>query len=196
MNGGDKLYIWKDGFIDVYNATPAEEEEWKQELIDGALIKIATENNKSSLEIAISNLAYHHYEGLDELLLQSIEGASPARQIIFAVALWKRKNYTRSFEIIFDILLQHRAECLNEVFTGLNDFKNHIAARHFMINCLEGEDADLFNKAQRTLFIWAWSGMPALREDKLLETFQFENKNLPAFHSALERIKEILDIQK
>jgi len=34
MNGGNKLYIHKDGFGDVYSATAAEEAEWAKEVID------------------------------------------------------------------------------------------------------------------------------------------------------------------
>jgi len=37
MNSGNKLYIYKDGFADVYIATPGEEQEWAQEVIANAL---------------------------------------------------------------------------------------------------------------------------------------------------------------
>ena len=40
MNGGQKQYIGKDGFWDVYNATPEEEAAWDKELAENALSKI------------------------------------------------------------------------------------------------------------------------------------------------------------
>ena len=60
--------------------------------------------------------------------------------------------------------------------------------------CLEGVDDALIERAQRTLSIWAWSGLPALRENKLLNTLQYENKSLPAYQTAIERLKQILKI--
>lgn len=198
MNGGQKLYIYKDGFGDIYNATAEDEAQWAKEVIEIALHKIATEENSITLQHAIDNLKYHKYPGLEDLLLKSITDTSPKRQIVFATALWKlsQSHYEKRFDIVFDILLQHRAECVNEVFSGLNNLKNNMAVRHFLVYCLDANDADLFEKAQRTLFIWAYSGLPELRENRLLETLQWENKNLPSFQPAIERIKQILNTDK
>lgn len=85
---------------------------------------------------------------------------------------------------------------MNDVFVGLNDFKNHVATKLFLLICLEGNNTDLFEKAQRTLSMWAWSELPELRENRLLETLQFENKKLSSFKPAIERIKQILNIDK
>jgi len=196
MNGGQLLHMYKDGFGDIYKATPAEEAKWAAEVVDNALQKIATEQNRSQLQSAIDTLIYHKYSGLDTLLLNSINESSPERQIVFASALWKMVQYKKSFEIIFKILLQHRAKFLNDVFLGLNDFKEHEAAKHFLVNCLEGDDDELAIKAQLTLSMWAWRGLPALRENKLLEALQPEYRNLTTYKPAIERVKQILNIIK
>ena len=93
MNGGDKLYIYKDGFGDEYNATSEEEDEWKRELIAETLEKIKTEENGVSLEHAIATLHYHHYGGLQNLLIQTLNGTSLPRQIALATALWTFTKY-------------------------------------------------------------------------------------------------------
>ena len=194
MNGGQKYFIGRDGFADVYDASLAEEQQWEKEVIALSLARIEKEENSSLLEMAISNLIYHNYNGLDALLLDSIIEASASRQIIFAAALWKSENFDSRYKIIFPILLQHKARCLNEVFEGINDLKNKLAARYLLVYCLEGDDDGLIEKAQRTLSIWAWHGLPALRENNLPDTLQYESKNLPAFQTAIERLKQILNI--
>lgn len=89
MNGGQKLYIYKDGFGDVYKASAAEEAEWAAEIIANALMKIEKETNRTSLQTALDNLIYHKYERLEQVLLENIHDADPGRQIVFATALWK-----------------------------------------------------------------------------------------------------------
>ena len=194
MNGGQKLYIYKDGFGDIYNATAEEETQWTKEVVETALNKIATEENAVTLQLAIDNLKYHKYESLENLLLKSIINTSPDRQIVFTSALWNSKNFDSRFKIIFPILQQQKAQCLANVFEGINDFKNHVAAKYFLIYCLEGDDDALIEKAQRTLSIWAYSGLPELRENKLLAALQYENKKQPDFVTAIERMKQILNI--
>ena len=87
MNGGNKLYIYKDGFGDVYSATPAEEAEWAQEVISGSLARLEASENSVDLEFAIANLRFHKYEGLDALLLAKLEDTSPVRKKVFITAL-------------------------------------------------------------------------------------------------------------
>jgi hypothetical protein len=58
MNGGNKLYIYKDGFGDIYNATAEEESEWAKEIISNALARIDVENNLTVLQFAINDLVF------------------------------------------------------------------------------------------------------------------------------------------
>ena len=87
MNGGNKTYIGKDGFWDIYNATPAEEAEWAQEVIAAALEKVNNEENPVALQFAIQNLKFLKYEGWRELITSKIPDASVARQKVFTDAL-------------------------------------------------------------------------------------------------------------
>jgi hypothetical protein len=89
MNGGDKLYIYKDGFGDIYQATAAEEEEWKQEYIAKTLVKIENETNAVALKFAIESLRFHHYPALNALLLVQLNkvNSSPERKAVFEAAL-------------------------------------------------------------------------------------------------------------
>ena len=194
MNGGQKLYIYKDGFGDIYKATPSEEEQWATEVIAIALLKIDTATNRTELQFAIADLVYHHYGNIEELLLKYINDVNPVRQIVFASILWNMIGYEKSFDIIKKNLLQKRSECVSDVFLGLNDFKTHVAARQFLINCLEGGDDELTTRAQYTIVGWAWSGMPILKENNLLEQLKFENRNLPTFKTAIRKLKQILNV--
>jgi hypothetical protein len=194
MNGGVKRYIYSDGFGDIYKATPEEEAEWAAEIVTNALVKIEKETNRSPLEMAISNLAYHKYSGLEALLLSNIHDADPVRQIVFATALWKITAHTESFNIILQNLKHKREGTIYEMFLGLNEFKDHEGVRHFLVDCLQGSDDELIFRAQRTIEHWAWSGMPALRGDKILTDLLVENKGQPSFRSAIEKLKEILNV--
>jgi hypothetical protein len=98
MNGGNLLYMYKDGFGDVYNATPAEEAEWSKEVVAKALATIDTQENAIELQFAIENLRFHHYPDLKTFLIEKIKDTSPARQEAFATALWDiftYKTYSR-----------------------------------------------------------------------------------------------------
>lgn len=196
MNGGQLMYMYKDGLGDNYHATPAEEAMWAKEVVEKSLVVIATETNSVSLQFAIANLVYHKYDGIPVLLFETMDHSTPERRIVFATALWNMVQYENSFDIIIEILKQHRPALINNVFQGLNDFKEHEGAKYFLVSCLKGDDDDLLIKAQITLTIWAFTGMPQLRENKLLELLQIENKNNATFKTAIEKLKEILKIRK
>lgn len=95
MNGGNKLYIYKDGFGDDYHATAAEEAEWSKEVVANALAVIDSTENAINLQFAIENLRFHEYPALKEFLLQKMEGTSPVRQAAFAKALLDIYQYKK-----------------------------------------------------------------------------------------------------
>lgn len=192
MNGGQKVYIYKDGFGDIYKATAAEEAGWAAEIVANALEKVEKETNRACLQSAIADLVYHQYERLEEVLFRNIHDPNPVRRVVFATALWRRLAYKESFAIILRVLTEKRAESLNDVFLALDEFKDNGDARSFLIHCLEGSDDELAGKAGRTIEMWAWSGMPELRENSLLTDLKAENRYLPAYTSAIEKLKEIL----
>lgn len=192
MNGGQKLYIYKDGFGDVYKATPAEEVEWAAEIVATALGKIEKEIHAAHLQSAIDNLVYHKYEGLEAVLLRNIQDENPVRQIVFATALWKLTGYADSFSILLQNLREKREACINGVFWGLKEFINHEGAKHFLISCLEGDDDELARKAAYTIESWAWFGIPKLKEGNLLIVLKMEYRDQPDFKIALAKLKAIL----
>lgn len=189
MNGGNKMYIYKDGFGDVYCATPTEEAEWTREIIAAALAKIDTSEDSIELNGAIENLRFHSYEKLDALLLSKLADTSPARRKAFTTALRNTDPDIKSVEAIYRDLVRHK-DGASDVFQQFEDFKS-IASKLFILACVEGDDDELFIKATITLGRWAYSGLPALRQHRLLETLQPENKQLPAFKTAVEQLKSI-----
>lgn len=194
MNGGNKLYIYKDGFGDVYNATPAEEAEWAQEVIANALTRIDEEKSTTNIKFAVDTLRFHNYTGLEALLLDKITGTGPARQIAFATALWTFYRYATSFDIILHNLQQHRAECLNDAFYALGDFIKNPSATAFITGCLEGDDEELIDKANMTIGIWAWSHLPALRENSLLELLRLGKADPESFRLSMKRLKRTIEL--
>ncbi|MEO7044100.1 MAG: hypothetical protein ABI091_02250 [Ferruginibacter sp.] len=192
MNGGQKQYIGKDGFWDVYTATPEEEKEWAKELVEKALLNITSEDETIALQIAMENLAFQKYRDQISVLVNRIPGSSPARQLVFATSLWYMNCNERDFEKVFEILLQLNASCLTAFFEQPGDFKHHPGARYFLIKCLQGNDEYLFEKAQTILSIWAWSGLPELRENRVLDHLEFNKREWPTWKAAIVRLKEIL----
>lgn len=188
MNGGNKIYIYKDGFGDVYRATPAEEAEWALEVMAASLAKIETSENSIELNNAIENLRFHSCKDLDALLLSKLEDASPARRKAFATALKNKDLHTKVLEATCHDFVQYRDGDTNDIFP--DDFKNP-ASRAFILTCVEGYDDELFIKATITLGRWAYSGLPALRQNRLLEILQPENRHLPSFKPAVEQLRSI-----
>lgn len=79
MNGGNKRYIYREGFGDVYSATADEEAEWAKIIIDDSIERVKSEENVVSLQFAINNLSFHNYPGLTDLLTKCLENTNAAR---------------------------------------------------------------------------------------------------------------------
>ena len=195
MNGGNKMYIHKDGFGDMYCATLTEEAEWAQEVIANALAQVDTVTNATTLKFAIDKLLFHQYPNIRNLLKQKIKSSAPEKQVVLATALWNIYQDDKSFELVHHHLLQHRAECLNVVFLCLIGFKDNEHAQEFLLTCLEGCDDELFLKANTTIVMWAYTGMPGLRENNLLEMLKMKDRDLPTFKLAIKQLKEIFQIR-
>jgi len=195
MNGGNKMYIYKDGFGDVYSATQTEEAEWAQEVIANALAQVDTVTNPATLKFAIDKLLFHKCPATENLLREKIKTSIPVKQVVLATALWSIYRDDKSFELVHQHLLLHRAECLNVVFHCLIDFRGNDQAKEFLLACIEGGDNELFLKATITIGMWAYTGMPALRENNLLEMLKLENRDASTFKSAIEQLKIIFQIK-
>ncbi|PZR29972.1 MAG: hypothetical protein DI535_00260 [Citrobacter freundii] len=190
MNGGNTLYIYKDGFGDIYNATAAEEAAWSRDVVDSALRSIDKETNPTNLRFAVNDLIFHGYGDVDQLLFAKMQAASPARKIVFAGLLWTMKGYEKSFAIIYQIFLCHRDQYLDEIFAALQDFKDNMSARNFVIDCLESDDKVIYNKACITISMWSYTGMPELRAAGLLDALK--EKDTPGFPAAIAQLRQLL----
>jgi hypothetical protein len=144
--------------------------------------------------MAVDNLKFHKYPDLETLLLKKMEGATPLRQLFFATALWNISKHEDSFEIVFRNLVQHRSECLDEVFLSLGDFEHNLRAKKFILFCFEGDDDELRKKANITIATWAYSGMPLLRQNNLLERIGSNDRSTAIFKAAVQQLKQILEV--
>jgi hypothetical protein len=77
----------------------------------------------------------------------------------------------------------------------LIDLKNSYQAREFVVNCLEGEDKVLSGKAHVTISMWAYTGLPELRENNLIENLKPENKGNPTYDASIQQLKRVLNIK-
>jgi len=195
MNGGNKIYIHTDGFGDVYSATPTEEAEWAKEVVAIALAQVDTVTNATTLKFAIDKLLFHNYPNTENLLKDKIKSSTPAKQVVLATALWYTYQNDKSFDLVHQHLLQNRAECRDVVFQCLIDFRDNEHAQEFLLTCLQGSDDKLFLKATTTIGMWAYTGMPALRENNLLEMLEIENRDAPTFKMAIEQLKLVFQIK-
>ena len=195
MNGGNTMYIHKDGFGDVYSATQTEEAEWAQEVIAVALAQVDTEINVTTIKFAIDKLVFHKYPNIESLLKEKIKSSIPQKQVVLATALWNIYKDNKSFDLVYEHLLHDREECVDVVFLCLIDFKDNDQAKEFLLTCLESGDQELFLKATTTISMWAYTGMPALRENNLLEMLKSRHMDTPTFKGAMEQLKRIFQIK-
>ncbi|MHA4807417.1 hypothetical protein ACX0G9_04905 [Flavitalea flava] len=157
MNGGKKIYIYTDGFGDIYNATPNEEKEWQEEIIARDIKRLDTEHDYSVLSGAVETLRYHQYPHLQALLLKKLEetedsGGIP--QLVFAGTLWKLFKYPLSFDKVNQFFLKTGALYAYDLFLALQDFSDNEQAREFLTGCLESNDPKLVSGAMRTQDWW------------------------------------------
>lgn len=64
MNGGNKMYVHKNGFEDVYCETQTEEAEWAQEVIANALAQVDSVTIATTLKFAIDKLLFQKYSNI------------------------------------------------------------------------------------------------------------------------------------
>ncbi len=194
MNGGKTHYIYTDGFGDIYNATPAEEIQWRKELIESKLERLDTEKNPVVLKGILDTLIYHQVPNLQQIITKKLAQAEPVLQIQLVSSLWKMNRYPQTFSVLFRLLNNHREQCITEVFSAMFDMTDNREVRNFLIACLEGEDVGLFSKAHIVLKMWAYMGISSLRQGTVLEDLGINNKQLKpvVFQAALHEVKGIL----
>lgn len=196
-NGGQTMYIYRDGFGDQYKATPAEEAEWRNELIEREWKRLETETNAVSLKHLIDNLNYHKADDLVSKLVKKLDEVKPESRVVIAGCLWKINRYKKSFSIILETFNAHRKTVINHVFSTFQDMVGDKEVADFLFTCLQSDDAVLHQKAHMVLTMWSYMGIPALREETL-ETYLSRDSKLThpdAFENAIKTAKRILKIR-
>ncbi|MGA0556726.1 hypothetical protein ACO2Q8_08755 [Larkinella sp. VNQ87] len=197
MNGGITAYIHRDGFGEEYRATPAEEKQWTEELIALKWHLLDTEDNLPLLQSCIDTLSYHQAPNLLQKLTARLDQASLKQRAVIAGKLWKLCHYKPSFSILHELLLTHRDRMADDIFWIFNEMIDNKPLQRFLVDCLEGSDTVLQQKAHLTLTMWAYMGQPRLREGMLLSDLNPDRQNpdLESYQRALEKVKRLFGIR-
>jgi hypothetical protein len=111
------------------------------------------------------------------------------------LALWIDMKFNDSFKIILDQLNHHRTECLSQVVIALMKFHNNDEAKEYVFIWITGNDLELFEKSRNILLTLAWTGIPKLSENDLLDKIKLENRNTDQFDQTIIQLKQILNIK-
>ncbi|MDO6435205.1 hypothetical protein Q4E93_31605 [Flavitalea sp. BT771] len=188
-NGGNKLYIWKDGYSDVYHASAEEEAEWDKEIIATSLLQLEKERNAVTIKLSVNTLMFHQYGTIEGFLKSKLNDKDPVRKIAFANALWNVSRDKGSFSVLMEYLPEQGGKYIDEVFAALNDFKDCKEARDFLVHCITGANRLYKKKACTTIAMWAYGGMPALRDKNLLAALRSPDASV--HQPAIEKLRKI-----
>ena len=162
VNGGDKIYIHKDGFGDLYSATEEEERQWTEELIAESLEVLEHSQDMTKIEHAIDTLLFHLHPGVDVLLLNRVLISNPQRKLAFATALWRFFRIRDSFRIIRHVFDADPVGSAEDVFRALGRFGDHPLARPFVESAITGSSSQLAALAAATARSWEFADQPSL----------------------------------
>lgn len=195
-NGGQTHYIFLDGDGDRYSATPAEEAEWRVELLE-QYAKLIQKEEKGSILVHISrNMGYNGATNVEALLLAAAENASPKAKQGLAQALVEVCNSDKGAEILIS-LLELEAQDSNwrdYVFNSFFRTRKNRRVQEFLIECLQGDKELWFKKAVDVLQTWGVFGETALTDNNLLNALNWEDATAadPDFRSAYDKVIKII----
>jgi hypothetical protein len=191
-NGGNKWHIHKDGHMDRYNATAEEEATWTKELIQEGLQNLNTETNLSLLLSCLQTLGALHTEDLEKILLDKLEFAPPKRQNAIAFYLWRSYKFEKSFLLIKTNLLAHPA-CQDDAFYLFSQMFGNRQVTEFFIECLEGENIDLYQKAKINMWgVLFRAGATRLHESEILTLLNRLDRTTNEFKQLIREMKLIV----
>jgi hypothetical protein len=191
-NGGNKWHIYKDGHMNGYSATAEEEATWTQELIQEGLQKLNTETNLSLLLSCLETLGALHTENLEKILLDKLELAPPKRQNAIAFYLWRSYKFEKSFLLIKSNLLAHPV-CQDDAFYLFSQMFGSRQVTEFFIECLEGENVDLYNRAKKNMWgILFRAGATRLQESEILTLLNRLDRSTNEFKQLICEMKLIV----
>jgi hypothetical protein len=198
-NAGQTHYIYRDGFGDEYRASPAEENAWRQELLEKYARRIKEEDDGVVLTQIARNMQLNHAKNVEELLLEAANNATSltAKQGL-AQALHEIFNHEKAAELLVS-LLQYEEESeywRNYVFNRFAKMRENRGAQRFIVQCLKGDNEIHFKKAVDVVGFWGLHlGEQPLADRNLLLSLNWEDATAQSIHftKALEKVVKIVE---
>lgn len=195
-NGGNIQYIGRDGFIDEYKATSAEEAAWRVELIEKYTERLGEERNETVLEFLAKTLEYNGVKNVSELLCEAGKKATPAVQQSIAQVLIKQLDAEKGAEVLIDLLKYEDEESYwrNYAFNMMFRMRQNKTVQNFLIECLKGDNEIHFKKAVDVLSFWGMQGDKAFTDRQLLLSLNWEDACAadPNFQQSLNKVSSII----
>jgi len=193
-NGGNVHYIHRDGFGDVYKATPAEEEAWRKELIEKYTQRLREEDNETILTHIVESLGYNNANVAD-LLCEAAKSALPKAKMALTKLLYEKYDPERGVEIHLTLLELEEQDSYwrDYVFRILFQQRSTRVAQRFVVQCLRGDNELHFRKAVDVLQMWGYYGDKALTDIEFLRSLNWQDACAadPNFTKALDKVIRI-----
>lgn len=191
-NGGNVLYIHRDGFGDVYRATYAEEAAWRKELVQNSSIRLYSEDNESVLKSLVETLQYNGVVNVESLLFEVGERASlKARQAIAKLLVEQFKS-EKGAEILLTFFNFEDEDNYwrDYVFRTMYQLRDSKVVQKWIVKCLRGDNEAFFKKAVDVLQMWGYYGDKAFTDIELLRALNWQDACAadPDFNKALDKV--------
>ena len=196
-NAGQVYQIHRDGFGDRYHATPAEENQWRRELIEQYDRRIREEDNGVVLAQIARNMQANYVRDVEDRLVEAATHASPLARLGIAEALFEVFNSERAAEMLISLLdLQAEGDYWrNLVFNAFTRMRDNRGVQNFLAGCLRGSDEIRYKKSRDVLIFWGLNlGEQALADREFLKKLDWENAvaKQPDFEAALHKAIRII----
>ena len=196
-NAGQVYQIHRDGFGDRYHATPAEENQWRRELIEQYDRRIREEDNGVVLAQIARNMQANYVRDVEDRLVEAATHAQPLARLGLAEALFEVFNSERAAEMLISLLdLQAEGDYWrNLVFNAFARMRDNRGVQNFLAGCLRGSDEIRYKKSLDVLIFWGLNlGEQALADREFLKKLDWENAvtKQPDFQVALQKAIRII----
>ncbi|MEZ4934453.1 MAG: hypothetical protein R2788_20290 [Saprospiraceae bacterium] len=195
-SGGNIHNIGRDGNLDSYHATPAEEALWRAELIEKYTERLQLEENETVLRLLAQSLEYNSVKNISDLLYEAGKNASPKQQQSIAQLLIKEYDIEKGATLLITMLGYEDEESYwrNYVFNRMFRMRDSKTVQHFIVECLKGNDQAHFQKAVDVLQMWGILGDKSFTDRDLLGSLNWVDAcaNDPNFQQALKKAERII----
>ncbi len=195
-SGGNVHNIGRDGFMEEYKATAAEEAAWRAELIEKYTQRLGEEDNETVLASLAETLAYNGVKNVSERCCEAAKTATPKAQQAIAELLIKKFDAEKGAEVLIDLLKYEAEESYwrNYVFNRLFRMRDNVTVQHFVVQCLRGDNEIHFKKAVDVLAFWGMQGEKAFQDVTLLRALNWEDASAAnsAFNETLDKAIQLI----